>query len=123
VKILLAERVKTVIDVRQVALSRRAEYRKNALRKALSSVGIDYIHIPHAGNPYRHTKSDIVTCLRAYRSYIARRPSVVNQVYQALRRSPSAVLCYEKEHDGCHRSVLLQRIQDKNGGLRLRKVE
>jgi uncharacterized protein (DUF488 family) len=85
--------VKRLLDVREVASSRRAEYRKASLERVLTALGIEYRHVAEAGNPYRHDKRDIDLCLEAYRDYLRKNPSVLATVSRALGRTPVAVLC------------------------------
>jgi uncharacterized protein (DUF488 family) len=112
VSVLHARGVEVLLDVRAVALSRRAEYRKGALQRALCEAGIEYVHMPVAGNPYRDLKGDIERCLAAYRKYLAGQPEIQQTVAAAIAAATGAVavLCYEREHDHCHRSVLLELL-------------
>lgn len=123
VDILQEAGVKRLLDVREVASSRRAEYRKASLEKVLTAVGIEYRHVAEAGNPYRHQKHDIDLCLEAYRGYLQKNPSVLTSVSKALGRTPVAVLCYERAHESCHRSVLLEALMGSGCRLRVVAVE
>jgi uncharacterized protein (DUF488 family) len=123
VDILQEAGVKRLLDVREVACSRRAEYRKASLERALMAAGIEYRHLAEAGNPYRHEKDNIALCLDAYRSHLEKNPTVLESVVKALGRSPVAVLCYERAHDSCHRSVLLRAVMQSGRRLRLVTVE
>jgi uncharacterized protein (DUF488 family) len=107
---LLAARVRRVVDVRAVAMSRRADFRKAKLAAALEAAGIEYRHLPSAGNPFRKDNLDIAACLRAFRSHVDRSPEVLPELEKTLSGVRAAVLCYEREHADCHRSVLLDRL-------------
>ena len=50
---LAAEKIERVIDIRDLPLSRRHGFSKTPLGEALRGVGIDYMHMESAGNPYR----------------------------------------------------------------------
>lgn len=109
---ILRERgVSVLLDVRAVAFSHRPEYRKTALQRALAAAGIEYVHLASAGNPYRDQKGDIERCLAAYRKHLVRNPEIREAVAGAIKEAAAVgVLCYEREHEHCHRSVLLELI-------------
>ena len=48
---LKAANVKTLVDVREVPLSRRAGFSKNVLAASLAGAGIGYIHMKVLGTP------------------------------------------------------------------------
>lgn len=123
VAILLAAGVRRLVDVREVALSRRVEYRKQALERSLSRVGIGYQHLSEAGNPYRREKAHVGRCLEAYRRYLDRNPGVLDSVANSIKDEPAAILCYEREHGACHRSILLKALVAEGHSLELVAVE
>ncbi len=120
---LLEGRVSRVIDVRAVAMSRRAAYRKAALAAALSAVGIEYVHVEAAGNPYRAQKDGLRACLAAYRRHLRRKPSAVQAVLELVGSRRVAIFCYERKHEECHRSVLLELMGADNGKLEVVRLE
>lgn len=122
IECLRAARVRKLLDVRAVAMSRRAPFRKVALQSALAAAGIDYQHFPSAGNPYRDANCEVAACLAAYRRYLRRRPATVRSVAHQLGDGDAAVMCYERQHRACHRRVLLELIaQDMT--LEIERVE
>jgi uncharacterized protein (DUF488 family) len=108
--------VKRVIDVRAVPNSRRPGFSKNLLRNELAQVGIDYVHLRALGTP-----SDGRAAARAGRHQDLERiyagqlelPEAIAQGAQMLdlaKEKPSALLCYEREPGGCHRTLLLRAV-------------
>lgn len=111
---LQAAGVERVIDVRAVPNSRRPGFSKNLLRNALAETGIDYVHLRALGTP-----ADGRAAARAGRTNDLKRiyagqlelPEAIaqsGQMVELAREKPSALLCYEREPGGCHRSLLLQ---------------
>ena len=105
--------VKRVIDVRAVPNSRRPGFSKTPLRNALEEVGIDYVHLRALGTP-----ADGRAAARARRQAELERiyagqlelPEAIAQEAQMVelaRETPSALLCYERDPGGCHRTLLL----------------
>jgi uncharacterized protein (DUF488 family) len=108
--------VERVIDVRAVPNSRRPGFSKNLLRNALAEVGIDYVHLRALGTP-----ADGRAAARAGRHQDLERiyagqlelPEAIAQGAQMLelaKEKPSALLCYEREPGGCHRTLLIRAV-------------
>ena len=104
--------VERVIDVRAVPNSRRPGFSKTPLRNALAEVGIDYVHLRALGTP-----SDGRTAARAGRHKDLKRiyaaqldlPEAIvaaGQMRDLAAEKPSALLCYERDPAGCHRTLL-----------------
>ena len=113
VALLRAHGVTRVVDVRANATSRRADFRRDHLERALAARDIAYEHLPHAGNPFRSTagaRGSFADIAPRYREHLQRHPSVLLDVYAVLSRGKSAVMCYEADPASCHRTVLLQVI-------------
>lgn len=109
--VLSAHHVSTLLDVRRVPLSRRKGFSKTALAEHLIGAGINYVHLRAAGNPYYREKDDIELCLARYAGYLSEHDEVIEQVASQLVEGSVAVLCYEREHRHCHRSILLDALQ------------
>lgn len=110
VALLEAHSVRKVLDVRELPLSRRKGFSKTPLSKLLRARGIAYEHLRAAGNPHRRLKATPAKCLALYSQHIAKHPDVVDLVRDALQDGPVAVLCFERAHDACHRSRLLDAV-------------
>jgi uncharacterized protein (DUF488 family) len=122
VAVLHASGVRRLLDIRQVAFSRRAEYRKGPLERSLAEAGIEYVHVHAAGNPYRDD-ADRKRCLASYRAHVRRNPTILQTVRAAIGNERGAVLCYERAHAECHRSVLLAALESVVAGRRVVTVE
>lgn len=105
--------VRRVIDVRALPLSRRPGFSKTPLRLALAEAGIDYVHLKALGTP-----AEGRAAARAGRQHDLERiywaqldlPEAIVQAQQMRELAaemPSALLCYEREPAGCHRSLLI----------------
>jgi uncharacterized protein (DUF488 family) len=108
--------VKRVIDVRAVPNSRRPGFSKNLLRNALAEQKIDYVHLRALGTP-----ADGRAAARANRHEDLKRiyagqlelPEAIAegaQMIELAKERPSALLCYERDPSGCHRTLLLRWV-------------
>lgn len=115
--------VQTLLDIRELPLSRKKGFSKRALAARLEQSGIQYSHLKIAGNPYRKQKDEIELCLRLYRNHLDDHPQVLNAVAEEFADAPTAILCYEREHCECHRSVLLDELQKQGAVSDVIRVE
>lgn len=108
--------VERVIDVRALPLSRRPGFSKSPLRAALDEAGIEYVHLKALGTPSEGRsaaragrQADLE---RIYASQLELPEAMVQaeQMRQMAAEKPSALLCYEREPRGCHRSLLLAAV-------------
>src|SRR5436190_2393643 len=108
--------VQRVIDVRALPLSRRPGFSKSPLRGALEEAGIDYVHLRALGTPAdgraaaragRH--ADMA---RIYASQLELPEAIAQgaQMMALVEEKPSALLCFEREPQHCHRSLLIQAV-------------
>ena len=108
--------VKRVIDVRAIPNSRRPGFSKTPLSNALAEEGIEYVHLRALGTP-----ADGRAAARANRHADLERiyagqlqlPEAIAQGAQMValaQEKPSAVLCYERDPAGCHRTLLLDAV-------------
>ncbi len=96
--------IEQLIDIRQLPLSRRKGFSKTPLAALLEDAGIAYLHLRNAGNPFRNFEDDNV--LELYAGHLARSPEVVDEVLAAVAAKRSALMCLERDHAVCHRSIL-----------------
>ena len=111
---LKAAGVERLIDVRAVPLSRKPGFSKNILKNGLAEAGIDYVHLKPLGTPPegreaarkgRHAELD-----RIYAGQLDLPEAIVAaaEMRELAEDKPSALLCFERDPGGCHRSLLLR---------------
>lgn len=113
---LSAAGAKRVIDVRAVPLSRKPGFSKNVLKNGLAEAGIDYLHLKSLGTPpegreaARKGRHDVLE--RIYRAHLAsvEAQAGVAEMREAATEMPSALLCFERDPETCHRSILLATV-------------
>ena len=113
---LQAAGVTRVIDVRALPLSRRPGFSKTMLRNGLAEAGIDYVHLRALGTPPagreaarkgRHAELE-----RIYAAQLELPEAIVAaaEMRDLAAEMPSALLCYERDPKGCHRTLLLREV-------------
>src|SRR4051794_672661 len=108
--------VERVIDVRALPLSRRPGFSKTPLRGALSEAGLEYVHLRALGTPAAGRdaarKGRHEELKRIYDGQLEL-PEAIAQSAQMLdlaAEKPSALLCFERDPGGCHRTLLLASV-------------
>lgn len=105
--------VERVIDVRALPLSRRPGFSKSSLAAELAGVGIDYIHLKSLGTPKpgrdAAKKGDRATLEAVYAGQLELPEAQVAaaRMRDLAAEKPSALLCFERNPDMCHRTLLL----------------
>ena len=101
-----------VIDVRAVANSRRPGFSKTPLRNALAEAGIDYVHLRALGTPAeggaaaRAGQQERLEAIYAAQLDLPDAIVAAEEMKALAAQRPSALLCYERDPGGCHRSLL-----------------
>ena len=104
--------VERVIDVRAVPNSRRPGFSKTPLCNALAEVGIYYVHLRPLGAPAEGReaarKGRHEDLKRIYSAQLDLPEAMIaaEQLKERASEKPSAVLCYERDPAGCHRTLL-----------------
>lgn len=108
--------VKRVIDVRALPNSRRPGFSKTPLRNALAEAGIDYVHLRALGTPAAGReaarKGRYAVLERIYAGQLELPEAIAEgaQMLELAGEKPSALLCFERDPAGCHRSLLLKAV-------------
>lgn len=116
-------RISTLVDVREVPLSRKAGFSKNKLRKYLEEFNIKYVHIKELGSPKLlrqklYKDNDYNHFFKEYRKHIRRQIHTVKNLYRdAVSHGFACLMCMEKDYSICHRKIVAEKIKviDGNG--------
>lgn len=113
--------VQVLADVRAVASSRRAGFSKTVLGASLNEAGIAYVHLRPLGTPKAGRdaarKGRIDEMRTIFDGHMAEPTSeaAFQQLRELAREKPTALLCFEADHAGCHRAVLAERLAREDG--------
>ncbi len=115
---LLTNKISVVIDIREIPLSRKKGFSKNALKTILNENEIHYIHYKQLGSPKKirhklHEDRDYESFFNEYRSYISGQLSVLDELKETINSGNACLLCFEKDHKTCHRSIVAEELNDK----------
>lgn len=113
--------VEVLADVRAVAASRRAGFSKTVLGSSLAQAGIEYVHLRDLGTPKAGRdaarKGHVGEMRAIFAEHMEEPPArlAFERLREIARDRPTALLCFEADHAGCHRSALAERLQAEDG--------
>jgi uncharacterized protein (DUF488 family) len=111
--------VTTLLDVREIAASRRRGFAKTALRENLTGVRIAYRHEPRLGSPrtIRHRLREDGSHERFFRDfdrYLSTQQPLLKHLAGELTGTV-ALLCYERDYRECHRKSVAAALGHLTG--------
>lgn len=116
VEALKAVGVEVVVDVRDIAVSRRRGFSKTALSARLLASGIEYVHVRELGNPreWRHALKDGTLTFDEFaplfRDQLATLEDDVAAVAALAETRRVCLVCYEEDPAHCHRSLVAESL-------------
>ncbi|MGZ8283587.1 MAG: DUF488 domain-containing protein [Allosphingosinicella sp.] len=108
--------VERLIDVRAVPLSRKPGFSKNVLAAGLREAGIDYVHLRALGTPpegreaARKGRTAEMHHIYAAQLETPEAALASAQLVALAGEKPSALLCFERDPAGCHRTPLREAV-------------
>src|SRR6476661_1719316 len=114
--------VKLLVDVRAVTSSRRPGFSKNQLAAGLDERGISYIHLAGLGTPKEGrlaARSGQYDVLEKIYSKHLKTPQAREEMDElsalVMKAGPVCLLCYERDHTHCHRQMIAEIIEERDG--------
>jgi uncharacterized protein (DUF488 family) len=117
---LLTERIKTIIDVRELPLSRKKGFSKSSFKESLAEAGVAYLHAPALGCPkdirdrYKADR-DWSFYTQAFMAYVATQDATLRELVKLARATTACLVCFEADYTSCHRTYVA-RAARKLGG-------
>lgn len=111
--------ISRVIDVRELPISRRKGFTKRALSEALAAEGIAYTHLRGLGDPKEGRDAaragDIARFQRLFATHMAtdHAQTDLREAVRLVDEGGACLLCYERDHTACHRSIVAEAIASK----------
>ena len=120
-ELLEGQGIRTLVDVRAIPASRRhPHFAKEALRKELAQVGVQYVWMPELGGRRRGTKDSRhvawqVAAFRAYADYMETPEfaEALGKLMQEAEAAPTAYMCAEALWWQCHRRLVSDALVAK----------
>jgi uncharacterized protein (DUF488 family) len=114
--------VKLLVDVRAVTSSRRPGFSKNQLAAGLDERGIAYVHLKGLGTPKegrlaaRSGNYDVLQKVFARQLKTPEAKENLDELSELVKKAgPVCLLCYERNHEHCHRRWIAEIIEERDG--------
>lgn len=117
---LIMEDIKVLCDIRKNALSMKYGFSKKQLKNVIEKAGIKYIHIPALGivsdkRQQLNTKDDYENLFRSYEiETLPEKDDEISDLYNMfIENKRIALMCFEADHNFCHRSRTIEALKNK----------
>ncbi|KIF11352.1 DUF488 family protein [Xanthomonas citri] len=118
---LLAEHgIDTVVDIRELPLSRKPGFSKKSLANVLNLSGLEYVHMVELGCPktvrdgYRED-GDWKRYTKGFLNHLKTQKDAIAELAELVESSTCALLCYEADFNYCHRSMVADAVSKQCG--------
>lgn len=113
--------VQTIVDVRELPLSRKKGFSKTSLGLALAKAGVAYLHAPTLGCPKEirdryKADGDWAAYTKAFLTNIDIQMATVRELVKLSRATTACLVCFEADYTMCHRTYVA-RAARSHGGL------
>jgi uncharacterized protein (DUF488 family) len=114
-------RVGLLVDVRALPQSRKPGFSKRQLGAGLEERGMRYVHLQGLGTPKSGrdaVRAGNVTAMhRIFRAHMTsdRAQADLASATELARSARACLLCFERDHEKCHRSIVAEMIAAQTG--------
>ncbi|KWC07469.1 DUF488 family protein [Burkholderia ubonensis] len=112
--------IDTVVDIRELPLSRKPGFSKKALASVLNLSGLEYVHMVNLGCPkpvrdrYRED-GNWKRYTEGFLKHLKTQEAAIAELSELANSSNCALLCYEADFNFCHRSIVANAVRDACG--------
>lgn len=112
--------VKTIVDVRELPLSRKKGFSKSSFSAALSEHGIAYLHVPALGcpKPVRNQyKADgnWRKYTKDFLAYVDTQDAPIQELVKISHATTACLICFEADFSMCHRTFVARAARQHGG--------
>lgn len=116
ISLLRSNNVETVVDIRELPLSRKPGFSKRILGETLNLNGFEYMHVPELGCPklVRNQYRDDANWTRytkGFLQYLDTQSDVIAEIAAMASTTTCALLCFEADYNFCHRSMVANAVK------------
>lgn len=118
--------IETVVDIRELPLSRKPGFSKKALANVLNLSGFEYAHMVELGCPrpvrdgYR-ADGDWKRYTAGFLKHLKLQKDAIAELADLVKSSTCALLCYEADFNFCHRSMVADAV-NKHCGAKVKHI-
>lgn len=107
--------IETIVDVRELPLSRKPGFSKKALSETAKCHNINYIHFSSLGCPkdIRHDyrrDNDWNKYTKRFLQYLSTQSEQILKLIELIRAEKCCLLCFEADYHHCHRRYVADDV-------------
>ncbi len=128
IKILRKHHIHTLVDVRELPLSRKPGFSKTKLSQALNQAGIEYQSVRTLGSPralrheFKATK-DWPHFAEKFSEYLKSQTDILEKLAEQAHDETLCLMCFEKDNTVCHRSIVAGKVLEiSNNDLHIQNL-
>jgi len=112
--------IETIVDIRELPLSRKPGFSKTALTNVLNLSGLEYVHMVELGCPksvrdgYRED-GNWKRYTAGFLKHLKTQKDAITDLAELVESSTCALLCYEADFNFCHRSMVADAVSKECG--------
>ena len=120
--------VQYLIDIREKPLSRKKGFSKTALKNHLIEENIYYLHYRELGSPTEIRKKlredgDYNLFFQEFTKHLSTQQDALNNAVKVIQNFICCLLCYERNHEQCHRKVVAKELLiNKNNSIEVKHL-
>ena len=114
-EILKSKGVTRLVDVREIAHSRKQGFSSSGLCQYLIENEIEYMHFKALGTPkairdeYKITR-DFSEFTQKYLQYLDKNLEALNDLRVLAADKTTAIMCFERDYSQCHRGIIAMQL-------------
>jgi len=118
--LLIENDIKTIVDIRELPLSRKQGFSKKVLSRILNLFDREYIHMANLGCPkdvreiYKKDH-DWKRYTDGFQKHLKTQEQAIFELSDLVNSSNCALLCYEADFNFCHRSMVADAVHNYCG--------
>lgn len=115
---LVAAKIRRLLDVRELPISRRKGFAKTALSEALAKANIEYVHLKGLGDPKpgreAARRKDYSTFQRIFAGHMKSKPAITDleKASHFVMAGGTCLMCFERDPHTCHRQIVADALCD-----------
>lgn len=119
--ILKRQNIETIVDIRELPISRKPGFSKSALNNYAESFGLKYVHLPKFGAPkvIRHqyrADDDWEKFSGEYLTHLKLQKDALQGLLDLVQHQRCCLLCFETNHLRCHRRYVANALFSRLDG-------